>query len=129
LYAKSHGGAAAAASSSDVDVEKYARASEHGLGHVELASIVLAFLATAGDAPLRERTDQLLNQQDIPIANIQRTLRQYVAMMGDGDANTPAVAAAAAAPAADTATTAPVSEEDPVAKTKRVLVALASMLE
>ncbi len=41
--------AAAASASKDDAVETYARQSEHGLGHVELATIVLAFLATAGE--------------------------------------------------------------------------------
>ncbi len=66
---------------------------------------------------LRERVEQLLNQQDIPLSNLKRTLTQYVAMMGDADDSSSAAASSSS------------SEEDPVAKTKRVLVALASMLE
>jgi len=82
----------------------YMRQSEHGLTHVELCAIVLAFLATAGDKALRERVEQLLNQQDIPISALQRTLRQYVDMMGE-------------------------SSNEAVGHTKKVLQALAAMLD
>lgn len=82
----------------------YMRQSEHGLTHVELCTIVLAFLATAGDKPLRERVEQLLNQQDIPLSALQRTLRQYVDMMGE-------------------------SSSEAIGHTKKVLQALATMLD
>jgi len=85
-------------------IERYARQSEHGLTHVELSTIVLAFLATAGDEPLRERVEQLLNQQDIPMSALQQTLRQYVDMMGD-------------------------SSNEAVTHTKQVLQSLATMLD
>src|SRR4051812_49371890 len=101
-------------------VSAYVRRSDHGLTHVELASIILAFLATAGDAPLRERVDQLLNQQDIPVSALQKTLRQYVAMMGDDDAAAPDTPASAAAAT---------SHREALSKTKQVLEALAGMLD
>jgi beta-catenin-like protein 1 len=131
--------AAAAAGSAELDVERYARASEHGQAHVDFASIILAFLATAGEADLRERVEQLLNQQDVPLTDLQRTLRQYVAMMGDEDeeqmedGEASASAAAAAPPAAATGGSGSSNGKDAGAqaqlKTKRVLEALAAMLD
>ena len=87
-YKAERGPGAAASSSNGEDdaITTYMRQSDHGLSHVESASIVLAFLATAGDEPLRERIEQLLNQQDIPLSSLQRTLRTYVSMMGDSEA-------------------------------------------
>jgi beta-catenin-like protein 1 len=131
--------AAAAAGSDELDMERYARASEHGQAHVDFASIILAFLATAGEADLRERVEQLLNQQDVPLTDLQRTLRQYVAMMGDEDeeqvedGETSASAAAAAPPAAASSSSSSSNGKDAGAqaqlKTKRVLEALAAMLD
>lgn len=74
LYKKQHHSAAAAAGTDSKDeVETYARHSEHGLGHVELATIVLAFLTTAGEPAVsttqrirdseRGRADRLNHEQ------------------------------------------------------------------
>jgi beta-catenin-like protein 1 len=80
------GGAAAAASSSSTaedDVSVYDRQTDHGLTHVEQASIILAFLATSGDAPLRSRVEQNLHQQDLALKDLSKTLTRYVSMMGE----------------------------------------------
>jgi len=126
-----------------VMVERYARALEHGQAQVDSAAIILAFLATAGEAPLRERVEQLLNQQDIPLSIIQTTLRQYVSMMGSPEATAAAAQeksggalAAASASAAASSSAAAAAGSDGVdenvqalIKTKQVLEALAAMLD
>jgi beta-catenin-like protein 1 len=55
----SNAAAAAASSSADVSEDEltvYARQSDHGLTHVELSSIILAFLATSGNKEVSTRS-------------------------------------------------------------------------
>lgn len=104
------GAAAAAASSSSAapedDAVVHARQSDHGLPHVEQASLILAFLATSGEGPLRTRVDQNLHQQDLAVTDLATTLQRYVRMMGESTEST----------------------NDDQEKTKAILVALATML-
>ena len=69
---------------SDGELLRYSRQSDHGLSHVEMASIIIAFLATSGNKKLRSRIDQLLNQQDLSMNDLHKTIVNYTRMMGDG---------------------------------------------
>lgn len=57
--------------------EVYERLSEQGLVTLNLVDLVIGFVATAGESDLRERTEQLLNQQDMDFEDIKKTLREF----------------------------------------------------
>jgi len=55
----------------------YGRLLGQGLVTLNLVDLVIGFVATAGESDLRERTEQLLNQQDMDFEDIKKTLREF----------------------------------------------------
>jgi len=59
----------------------YLRRIENGLFTLQLIAIVIGFVSTANDAPLKERVVQLLHQRDASLLIVRNILREYVAQM------------------------------------------------
>eukprot|EP00455_Lapot_gusevi_P024506 TRINITY_DN2552_c0_g2_i2.p1 TRINITY_DN2552_c0_g2~~TRINITY_DN2552_c0_g2_i2.p1 ORF type:complete len:529 (-),score=111.18 TRINITY_DN2552_c0_g2_i2:168-1754(-) len=72
------------------DEEKYARRIESGLFTLQMVDLVVSLVATANDEGVKERTIQLLNQQDRSLDDIKIILQEWVNHMDDeqGVANT-----------------------------------------
>merc|ERR1719419_742096 len=57
--------------------DQYERLLGQGLVTLNLVDLVIGFVATAGESDLRERAEQLLNQQDMDFEDIKKTLREF----------------------------------------------------
>jgi len=64
------------------DEERLLRRIEAGLFTLQLIAFLLGFVSTSGDAKLRERVTQLLNQKDSSLDTVKTTLQEYCDQMG-----------------------------------------------
>jgi len=69
------------------DNERYERLLGHGLVTLNLVDLVIGFVATAGHNEMRERAQQVLNQQDLDFAEVKKVLREFAINSDNGSAN------------------------------------------
>jgi beta-catenin-like protein 1 len=65
--------------------EKYLRHTDCGLYTLQLTDLVLGLISTAGDAALRDRVEELLNQKDYSLDDVKTSLQAFAKHVDDGE--------------------------------------------
>mmetsp|Transcript_6849 Transcript_6849/g.10833 ORF Transcript_6849/g.10833 Transcript_6849/m.10833 type:complete len:366 (+) Transcript_6849:738-1835(+) len=75
-------------SSEKYQVERYMRRIDNGLHSLQLCSVIIALVCSAGNTGILERMQQVLFQQDLSLQNVKETLEEYHANMDEEESKT-----------------------------------------